>query len=61
MAEYYELGARFSKWRATIYITDELPSTYALNANAHALARYAALSFGRRNRGIRFRVLTING
>ena len=44
MAEYYDLGARFSKWRATIYITDELPSTYALKANAHALARYAALS-----------------
>jgi fructose-bisphosphate aldolase class I len=43
LAEYYEIGARFAKWRATISITDDIPSTYALNANAHALARYAAL------------------
>jgi fructose-bisphosphate aldolase class I len=43
-AEYYELGARFAKWRATYSITDELPSQYCIWANAHALARYAALS-----------------
>ncbi|MEE8308612.1 MAG: class I fructose-bisphosphate aldolase [Gammaproteobacteria bacterium] len=43
LAEYYQIGARFAKWRATISITDDIPSTYAINANAHALARYAAL------------------
>jgi fructose-bisphosphate aldolase class I len=43
-AEYYELGARFAKWRATYSITDELPSQYCIWTNAHALARYAALS-----------------
>ena len=43
LAEYYELGARFAKWRATIFIGSRLPSDYALGANAHALARYAAL------------------
>jgi fructose-bisphosphate aldolase class I len=43
LAEYYRIGARFAKWRATISITDDIPSTYAINANAHALARYAAL------------------
>jgi fructose-bisphosphate aldolase class I len=41
--EYRELGARFAKWRATYTITDELPSAYAIDVNAHALARYAAL------------------
>ena len=44
LAEYAELGARFAKWRAVIAIEgDRLPSRYALEANAHALGRYAAL------------------
>ena len=43
-AEYKTLGARFSKWRAVITIGDGIPSTYCIQANAHALARYAALS-----------------
>ena len=45
LREYAELGARFAKWRATIFIDAEadLPSEYALWTNAHALARYAAL------------------
>ncbi len=44
LAEYYELGARFAKWRAVITIgEDGRPSTNCINANAHALARYAAL------------------
>jgi len=42
--EYRELGARFTKWRATYSITDELPSDYCNWVNAHALARYAALA-----------------
>src|SRR5438552_1244519 len=37
LAEYYELGARFAKWRATYTITDELPSEYCIRTNAHAL------------------------
>jgi fructose-bisphosphate aldolase class I len=43
LAEYVELGARFAKWRATITIGDGLPTHYAIDANAHAMARYAAL------------------
>ena len=43
LAEYRHLGARFAKWRATYTITDDLPSEYCLDVNAHALARYAAL------------------
>jgi len=43
LEEYYGLGARFAKWRATYSITDSLPSDYCTWANAHALARYAAL------------------
>jgi fructose-bisphosphate aldolase, class I len=43
-AEYAELGARFSKWRAVIRITDGTPTRGCLRANAHALARFAALS-----------------
>jgi len=43
LAEYYGLGARFAKWRGVIAISDTLPSTGAVSANAHALARYAAL------------------
>src|ERR671924_2205054 len=42
--EYRELGARFAKWRATISIGRNIPSEYCIWANAHALARYAALS-----------------
>src|SRR5213075_3285068 len=43
LEEYYGLGARFAKWRATYSITDSLPSHYCIWTNAHALARYAAL------------------
>lgn len=44
LAEYYELGARFAKWRAVIDIAgEEIPSGYCISTNAHALARYAAL------------------
>jgi len=43
MAEYYKLGARFAKWRAVIDIADGIPSRFAIEANAYALARYAAL------------------
>jgi fructose-bisphosphate aldolase class I len=43
-AEYSGLGARFAKWRAVISIGDGIPSAACLHANAHALARYAALS-----------------
>jgi fructose-bisphosphate aldolase class I len=42
--EYRELGARFTKWRAVLTIGDEIPSEYCAWTNAHALARYAALS-----------------
>ena len=42
--EYHVLGARFSKWRAVITIGDGIPSDTCLHVNAHALARYAALS-----------------
>lgn len=41
--EYYELGARFAKWRAVINIGQGIPTRTCLKANAHALARYAAL------------------
>jgi fructose-bisphosphate aldolase class I len=41
--EYRELGAKFAKWRAVISIGDGIPSEFCLTANAHALARYAAL------------------
>jgi fructose-bisphosphate aldolase class I len=43
LAEYYELGARFAKWRGTYSIGEEIPSNYCMWTNAHALARYAAL------------------
>ena len=42
--EYYGLGARFTKWRAVITIGDGIPTDYCIDVNAHALARYAALS-----------------
>jgi fructose-bisphosphate aldolase class I len=44
LAEYRELGARFTKWRAVISIGDGRPSDYCIWANAHALGRFAALS-----------------
>jgi fructose-bisphosphate aldolase class I len=40
---YGELGARFAKWRATIVIGGGTPTPFAMRANAHAMARYAAL------------------
>ena len=43
LQEYYDLGARFGKWRAVITIGDGIPTRTCLEANAHALARYAAL------------------
>ncbi len=43
LAEYYELGARFAKWRATLSVGERLPSRYCVRVNAQALARYAAL------------------
>jgi len=43
LAEYYKLGARFTKWRAVYNISDKYPSELAVKSNAHALARYAAL------------------
>jgi len=43
LAEYRGMGARFAKWRAVIHVTDTLPGTACVSANAHALARYAAL------------------
>ena len=41
--EYYNLGARFAKWRAVITVGESIPSDACIHANAHALARYAAL------------------
>ena len=43
LAEYHQLGARFAKWRAVIDIASGIPSRYAIDANAEALARYASL------------------
>jgi fructose-bisphosphate aldolase class I len=43
LAEYHGMGARFAKWRAVIRVTPNLPSPACVSANAHALARYAAL------------------
>src|SRR5579872_5513280 len=42
--DYYRLGARFAKWRAVIDIGEHIPSYNCINANAQALARYAALA-----------------
>jgi fructose-bisphosphate aldolase class I len=42
-AEYYKLGAKFAKWRAVIDIGSGIPTLYAIDANAEALARYATL------------------
>jgi fructose-bisphosphate aldolase class I len=43
LKEYYQLGARFAKWRAVIDIGPGIPSHTCINTNSHALARYAAL------------------
>jgi len=43
LTEYYKLGARFAKWRAVIDIGSAIPTRYAIDANAEALARYATL------------------
>jgi fructose-bisphosphate aldolase class I len=43
LSEYRELGARFAKWRATIFCGEGLPTSFAIRANSHAMARYAAL------------------
>jgi fructose-bisphosphate aldolase class I len=43
LAEYFAMGARFAKWRAVIALGDGIPSRSCIEANAHALARYAAL------------------
>ena len=43
LKEYYKLGARFTKWRGVYNITKKYPSQLAIQSNAHALARYAAL------------------
>jgi fructose-bisphosphate aldolase class I len=43
LAEYRELGARFAKWRAVLDVSEERPSARCTAANAHALARYAAV------------------
>lgn len=43
LEEYTRLGARFAKWRAVIAVSDRLPTAACVQANAHALARYAAI------------------
>lgn len=43
LAEYVGLGARFAKWRAIFSVAEDIPSRACIEANAHALARYAAL------------------
>ncbi|HUG98276.1 MAG TPA: class I fructose-bisphosphate aldolase [Gammaproteobacteria bacterium] len=43
LKEYHGLGAGFAKWRAVIAIGEEIPTGFCIEANAHALARYAAL------------------
>ena len=43
LKDYYKLGARFTKWRGVYSISEKYPSNQAISANAHALARYAAL------------------
>jgi fructose-bisphosphate aldolase class I len=43
LQEYFQMGARFAKWRAVIAIGEGRPSSGCIEANAHALARYAAL------------------
>ena len=43
LKEYYDLGARFTKWRGVYNISEKYPSILAIQTNAHALARYSAL------------------
>ena len=43
LKKYYELGARFTKWRGVYNISNKYPSKLSINSNAHALARYSAL------------------
>lgn len=43
LVDYRNMGARFAKWRAVITIGDGIPTKTCIDANAHALARYAAL------------------
>ena len=43
LAKYSQMGAHFAKWRAVITIVDGIPSRGCIEANAQALARYAAL------------------
>jgi len=43
LKDYYGLGARFAKWRGVIDIAEDIPTWACIKANAHALARYAAL------------------
>ena len=43
LKEYYELGARFTKWRGVYNISNKYPSKLSIHSNAHALARYSAL------------------
>ena len=43
LKEYYELGARFTKWRGVYNISNKYPSKLSMHSNAHALARYSAL------------------
>ena len=43
LKKYYEIGARFTKWRGVYSIGEKYPSKLAINCNAHALARYSAL------------------
>ena len=43
LEEYANLGAKFAKWRAVINVNERVPSDFCIKANAHALARYAAL------------------
>ncbi|ARJ49271.1 class I fructose-bisphosphate aldolase [Candidatus Pelagibacter sp. RS40] len=44
LKDYYQLGARFTKWRGVYVISETYPSKLSISANAHALARYAALA-----------------
>ena len=43
LMEYYQMGARFAKWRAVLAVGNGIPSRACLEANAQALARYASL------------------
>ena len=49
LSEYYELGARFTKWRAVISISDGLPSKNCIRLNAHALAGICSIVSASKN------------